>query len=81
MALHGTLGATPGSAPTPGFLASVRGVRLQVARLDDVAGELTVTATQLAGDTRQALYSFTLHSEQGALLVDGRATVILNALP
>jgi len=81
MALHGTLGATPGSAPTPGFLASVRGVRLLVARLDDVAGELTITATQLAGDTRQALYSFTLHSGQGALLVDGRATVILNALP
>lgn len=81
MALHGTLSAAPGSAPTPGFLASVRGVNLHVARLDDVPGALTVAAHKLAGDTRQALYAFTLHSAAGALLVDGRATVILNALP
>jgi predicted hotdog family 3-hydroxylacyl-ACP dehydratase len=81
MALHGTLGAAPGSAPRPGFLASVRGVRLCVPRLDVVAGDLRITATLLAGDTRQALYGFVLHSDQGALLVDGRATVILNALP
>lgn len=81
MALHGTLCAAAGSAPRPGFLASVRGVRLLVPRLDDVDGELTIAATRLAGDTSQALYTFTLHSEQGTLLVDGRATVILNALP
>ena len=81
MALHGTLSAAPGSAPTPGFLASVRGVQLRVPALDDVDGELTVTATKLAGDTTQALYTFALHSAQGKLLVDGRATVILNALP
>ncbi|MDO9096320.1 MAG: hydroxymyristoyl-ACP dehydratase [Rubrivivax sp.] len=81
MALHGTLSAAPGSAPTPGFLASVRGVRLRVPHLDEVPGELTVTATKLAGDTTQALYTFALHNQQGTLLVDGRATVILNALP
>lgn len=81
MALHGTLSAAPGSAPTPGFLASVRAVRLRVPRLDDVAGELRISATRLAGDGTQALYSFSLHDESGVLLVDGRATVILNALP
>lgn len=81
MALHGTLCAAPGSAPTPGFLASVRAVRLRVPRLDDVAGELRIGATRLAGDTSQALYAFSLHDEAGRLLVDGRATVILNALP
>jgi predicted hotdog family 3-hydroxylacyl-ACP dehydratase len=81
MALHGSLCAAPGSAPTPGFLASVRGVTLHVPRLDNVAGPLTVAAHKLSGDTRQALYGFTLHSAAGALLVDGRATVILNALP
>ena len=81
MALHGSLCAAPGSAPKPGFLASVRGVRLCVARLDDIDGELTVVATRLAGDTNQALYAFALHSASGELLVDGRATVILNALP
>jgi predicted hotdog family 3-hydroxylacyl-ACP dehydratase len=81
MALHGTLSAAPGSAPTPGFLASVRAVRLRVQRLDDVDGELRVSATRLAGDGSQALYSFSLHDEGGKLLVEGRATVILNALP
>lgn len=81
MALHGSLSAAPGSAPTPGFLASVRDVRLRVPRLDDVDGELRVSATRLAGDARQALYTFALHDERGTLLVEGRATVILNALP
>ena len=81
MALHGTLSAAPGSAPTPGFLASVRAVHLRVPRLDDVAGDLRVSATKLAGDTSQALYAFSLHDGTGRLLVDGRATVILNALP
>lgn len=84
MALHGALAAPAapaGGAPTPGFLASVRSVRLRVARLDDVAGDIRIHAERLAGDTRQALYSFALHDERGALLVEGRATVILNALP
>ena len=86
MALHGNLSAGAGSAgagsaPTPGFLASVRGVRLCVQRLDDVAGDLRVSARKLAGDAHQAQYAFELHSPSGALLVDGRATVILNALP
>ena len=81
MALHGSLNAEPGAKPTPGFLASVRSVKLHVPRLDDVASELHIVATKQAGDTRQALYAFTLHDEDGALLVDGRATVVLNALP
>ncbi len=81
MALHGTLNAEPNADPTPGFLASVRGVTLHVPRLDTVAGELRIRAQQQAGDARQALYLFTLHDDGGALLVDGRATVILNAMP
>ena len=81
MALHGALAAAEGAPPTEGFLASVRSVRLRVARLDDVAGDIRIDAQRLAGDTRQALYSFALHDAHGALLVDGRATVILNALP
>ncbi len=81
MALHGTLCAVPGAAPRPGFLASVRGVRLLAPRLDDIDGALVVTAERLAGDSGQALYAFALHDERATLLVDGRATVILNALP
>ncbi len=85
MALHGSLNAEPGTEsgtdPTPGFLASVRGVSLHVTRLDDVAGDLRIVATRLAGDSRQALYSFSVHDQSGTLLVDGRATAILSALP
>jgi predicted hotdog family 3-hydroxylacyl-ACP dehydratase len=81
MALHGTLAAPPGSTPAPGFLAAVRSVRLCVPRLDTVAGTLRVAAERLAGDTGQAIYAFALHGADGTLLVDGRATVILNALP
>ena len=81
MALHGTLCAEAGAAPRPGFLASVRGVRLLVPRLDDIDGPLTIAAQRLAGDSGQARYAFTLHDEKATLLVEGRATVILTALP
>jgi predicted hotdog family 3-hydroxylacyl-ACP dehydratase len=80
MALHGVLSAADGAAPQAGFLASVRGVRLLVPRLDDVHGDLLISAQRLAGDASQAMYAFALHDAAGALLVDGRATVILNAL-
>ncbi len=90
MALHGGLnaavfsspaGLSPHHRPRPGFLAAVRGVKMQVLRLDDVPGSLVVSAQRLAGDDRQALYRFAVHSAAGALLVEGRATVILNTQP
>jgi predicted hotdog family 3-hydroxylacyl-ACP dehydratase len=81
MALHGSLSAPTGAPPQAGFLASVRGVRLLVPRLDEVEGALQIDAQRLAGDATQAMYSFSLHSAAGAPLVEGRATVILNAMP
>lgn len=78
MALHGGLTAPPGSVPSAGFLAAARGVNLHVARLDDVPGPLLVSVTRLAGAEAQALYQFELRDETGRLLVDGRATVVLN---
>ena len=81
MALHGDLCAPAGAEPTPGFLASVRNVNCHVPRLDRVDGALRVVATRMAGDATQALYQFQLLDEQGHLLVEGRATVVLNALP
>jgi predicted hotdog family 3-hydroxylacyl-ACP dehydratase len=81
MALHGVLSAAPGAAPQAGFLASVRAVRLMAPRLDEVRGALRINAQRLAGDAHQAMYAFALHDAAGALLVDGRATVILNATP
>ena len=80
MALHGVLSAQHGRAPRAGFLVSVRGVQLQVPRLDSAAGALQVAAFLLAGDTRQASYRFELHSATGKLLVSGRASVILDAV-
>jgi predicted hotdog family 3-hydroxylacyl-ACP dehydratase len=81
MALHGSLVAPAGDAPRPGYLASVRQVRMSVATLHDVPGELQVRATRLAGDARQILYQFSVGDEAGRVLAEGRATVVLNALP
>lgn len=78
MALHGALTAPPGSVPSAGFLAAARGVNLHVARLDDVPGALLISVNRLAGAEAQALYQFELRDETGRLLVDGRATVVLN---
>lgn len=81
MALHASLAAAPDATPTPGFLASVRDVRCTRPFLEDVPGAIHVHAELLAGDAAQAMYRFALHDDAGALLVEGRATVILNALP
>jgi predicted hotdog family 3-hydroxylacyl-ACP dehydratase len=78
MALHGALNARPGVQGRPGFLASARGVRLHVDRLDTVAGDLMVEVEHLAGDDRQASYRFALRDEHGRPLLDGRATVVLD---
>ena len=75
MALHGALLA-PGVAPTPraGMLASTRGVTLNVARLDDVPGELIVSASYVHGDAAMVLYGFAV-SSAAAVLVTGRAAI------
>jgi hypothetical protein len=63
---------------TPGYLASVRQVRLGVATLHDRPGPLHVRAQRLAGDERQILYTFEVSDSGGIRLADGRATVVLN---
>lgn len=78
MALHASLCAGDGAAPTPGFLASARGVQMHVQRLDDAPGPLQVRAQLQSGSTQQALYRFAVHDARDTLLVEGRATVVLN---
>lgn len=78
MALHGSLLAEEGSAPSAGFLASARNVKLAVARLDDVPGAMQVAARRLSGDDRQILYEFTVKADDGRTLAEGRAVVVLN---
>jgi predicted hotdog family 3-hydroxylacyl-ACP dehydratase len=80
MALHGAMTAAPDDPPRGGRLASVRGVKLYVARLDTIDGPLFVHAKRLAGDAGQAMYQFTLHDAGQKALVDGRATVLLNTV-
>jgi predicted hotdog family 3-hydroxylacyl-ACP dehydratase len=79
MAVHGALLAARGAAPPAyGLLASVRGVRMHVRRLDDVQGLLICDAVRMAGDAGTALYRFELRAAQERLL-SGRAAVVLDA--
>ena len=71
-AAHGA--ACAGTPSGAGFLAGVRAVRLHVGRLDDIAGDLQVDATQIAAGSAGVLYSFTV-SADGRALVEGRVTV------
>jgi len=76
MAAHGALRAAVDAPPRAGYLTSVRGVRLLVARLDDIAADLTVVAERLSGDDNTLLYGFSLAAGD-RLLLDGRATIVL----
>jgi len=78
MAVHGALLSADGAPLGPGVLASVRGVELRAARLDDVAGLLRVSAERLSGDDDHVLYAFSVAGDAGELL-RGRATVVLDA--
>ena len=85
MAVHGALVAeaqvSAGEAcPAPkiGYLASIRGLTLYVERLDDLNSVLTIHAERLSGDDSTLLYSFSLQAGP-ALLLSGRAVVVLNA--
>jgi hypothetical protein len=77
MALHGTLCAAPGSPPRrvtwPRCAACACTCRAWTR-----AGALRVSASASPATPRQALYAFALHDEPAALLVDGRATVVLD---
>lgn len=78
MAVHGALLAETGGRPRHGYLTSLRGVTLHVARLDDLPGELSVQAECLSSDSHNVLYRFSV-SHAGRCLVDGRAAVVLDA--
>lgn len=77
MALHGALVA-PGEPMRTrfGYLASVRGVSIHVARLDDIDDDLVAAAERLGGDESTVLYRFAL-SAGSRTLISGRATIVL----
>lgn len=78
MAVHGALvaSAAGGVAPT-GFLASVRGVRLNIDRLDVFEGDLVTAVQRVAGDESTALYEFSVSADDVVLLT-GRAAIAFN---
>jgi len=66
------------TAPRAGYLVSVRGVQLQVARLDNIAADLTVEASCIMSNENNILYQFSV-SAAGQVLLEGRAAVVVNA--
>jgi predicted hotdog family 3-hydroxylacyl-ACP dehydratase len=79
MAAHGALTTSRSEARTRfGLLASLRSVKFEVVRLDDIAADLICSARRLASDDRTALYEFSVGAA-GRRLLAGRATVVLDA--
>ncbi len=77
MAVHGALLAGDQQINARGGrLASVRSVEFFVQRLDDIADDLRIEATQLMADTNSMMYEFTVSAAERTLL-KGRATVVL----
>ena len=80
MALHGRLlqeGATD-AAPTRGFLAGLRSVRLHCRWIAEESPPLTIRVTRFAGDDVQVLYDFEVRA--AGPIAQGRAVVILDAV-
>lgn len=79
MAVHGALLAPANSTrPKVGYLVSVRGVTMNVTRLDNVSADLEITATCLMASESNMLYQFMVCANNKVLL-EGRATVVLDA--
>jgi predicted hotdog family 3-hydroxylacyl-ACP dehydratase len=78
MAVHGGLTGVLGRRPRAGYLISVRALRLYRPYLDDLDGDLSIEAEMLAGEGTRMSYQFTLTC-RGALILEGRAAVLLEA--
>lgn len=76
MALHGALLAGDGEAQPAGYLSSLRDVSLACARIDTVAGPLSVRARALAAETGGFIYRFEVEGG-GSVLLSGQAAIIL----
>lgn len=74
-------GERAGASARVGYLVSLRQLALHVARLDDVAGPLAISAEHLADNGGHSVYAFALHAASGQPLLEGRAIVLLDAAP
>ena len=78
MALHGALCSPAAGEPRVGYIAVLSRVSWQRERLDDLSGELEVTATKLAAGGSGSSYAFTV-CHAGESVVAGQALVALKA--
>ena len=79
MAVHGGLIAqAAGKTAQPGFLVSLRDVKLNRDYVDDLPGELVVRAERLLESMGSWQYRFAV-SHNNELLAEGRAAVIARA--
>lgn len=76
MALHGSLLATGDAPPARGYLASVRGLTLQVDDLGAVRDDLVIQAQRLGGEAGGFIYQFEIRGGNQSLL-SGRVTAKL----
>jgi predicted hotdog family 3-hydroxylacyl-ACP dehydratase len=74
MAVHGGL-ADPRARERGGMLVSIRDLALEVDRLDDIPGELTIAATKLVANADGQIYAFSA-SGGGRELGRGRVSVM-----
>jgi predicted hotdog family 3-hydroxylacyl-ACP dehydratase len=76
MAVHGGLVAqAEGRVAQPGFLVSLRDVRLEIDFIEALAADLRVTAQRLLETPASWQYAFTIEHE-GKTLATGRAAVV-----
>jgi predicted hotdog family 3-hydroxylacyl-ACP dehydratase len=79
MAVHGGLSAqAEGRSPQPGFLVSLRDVKLSVDFIDQLSGELLISAQRLLESAGSWQYSFEARHGD-ATLASGRAAIIARA--
>jgi predicted hotdog family 3-hydroxylacyl-ACP dehydratase len=80
MAVHGALLAQGG--PQAGMLGVLRDVRLHASRIDDLTGDLIVTATRRLARADGLIYEFVVeeHGSPNRPLSEGRISVVLRAV-
>jgi len=76
MAMHGALVVGRDAKPRIGLLVAAHELVWRVARLDTIAGALTIRAHRLLGSAQQVAYEFDVLEVERSL-VHGRASVML----
>ena len=75
IAVHG--GLLAGGAPGMGYLASLRDLTCHVDRLDELPGDLVISARRLLAESGRAIYIFEIEAE-GRRMLQGRAALVLD---